>query len=283
VLIEHVLAAFEMDEILFELREHAAGLNAGRWDYMFSVIKTFRDRPEFVLPDRNAVTMTAPFMRAYTELLVRTCHRRGAHAMGGMAAFIPSRRDAELNEHALAKVREDKQREARDGFDGTWVAHPDLVPIALAEFEHANQLDRLREDVDVSAAELLDVPATTGEATDEGLHNDVGVALRYLTAWLAGTGAVAIFNLMEDAATAEIARSQVWQWIRHGRTERAQVEQTIEEELARLRDEVGAEAFEQSRVLDAREIFEEMALGEELAEFLTLPAYDYLERGNDEE
>jgi len=283
VLIEHVLAAFEMDEILFELREHAAGLNAGRWDYMFSVIKTFRDRPEFVLPDRNAVTMTAPFMRAYTELLVRTCHHRGAHAMGGMAAFIPSRRDAELNEHALAKVREDKQREAGDGFDGTWVAHPDLVPIALAEFEHANQLDRLREDVDVSAAEHLDVPATTGEATDEGLHNDVGVALRYLTAWLAGTGAVAIFNLMEDAATAEIARSQVWQWIRHGRTERAQVEQTIEEELARLRDEVGAEAFEQSRVLDAREIFEEMALGEELAEFLTLPAYDYLERGNDEE
>jgi malate synthase len=283
VLIEHVLAAFEMDEILFELREHAAGLNAGRWDYMFSVIKTFRDRPEFVLPDRNAVTMTAPFMRAYTELLVRTCHRRGAHAMGGMAAFVPSRRDAELNERALGKVREDKQREAGDGFDGTWVAHPDLVPVALAEFERENQLDRLRKDVDVTAAELLDVAATPGEATDEGLHNDVAVALRYLTAWLGGTGAVAIFNLMEDAATAEIARSQVWQWIRHGRTGRAQVEQTVDEELARLRGEVGDEAFEQSRVREAREIFEQLALGEELVEFLTLPAYDYLERGTDGE
>jgi malate synthase len=275
VLIEHVLAAFEMDEILFELREHAAGLNAGRWDYMFSVIKTFRDRPEFVLPDRNAVTMTAPFMRAYTELLVRTCHRRGAHAMGGMAAFIPSRRDAELNERALAKVREDKQREAGDGFDGTWVAHPDLVPVALAEFEHENQLDRMRDDVSVSAAQLLDVAATPGEVTADGLRNDVAVALRYLTAWLAGIGAVAIFNLMEDAATAEIARSQVWQWLRHGRFERAEVERVIADETERLRAEVRVEG----RVDEARELFEQVALGEQLAEFLTLPAYDYLERG----
>jgi malate synthase len=275
VLIEHVLAAFEMDEILFELREHAAGLNAGRWDYMFSLIKTFRDRPEFVLPDRNAVTMTAPFMRAYAELLVRTCHRRGAHAMGGMAAFIPSRRDAELNERALAKVREDKQREAGDGFDGTWVAHPDLVPVALAEFERENQLDRLREDVEVSAEQLLDVAATPGEVTEEGLRNDVAVALRYLTAWLAGTGAVAIFNLMEDAATAEIARSQVWQWVRHGRFERGAVERVIGEEVERLRAELDGGG----RVDEARELFEQVALGEQLAEFLTLPAYDYLERG----
>jgi malate synthase len=276
VLIEHVLAAFEMDEILWELREHAAGLNAGRWDYMFSVIKTFRQRPEFVLPDRNAVTMTAPFMRAYTELLVRTCHRRGAHAMGGMAAFIPSRRDAELNERALAKVREDKQREAGDGFDGTWVAHPDLVPVALAEFERENQLDRRREDIEVEARQLLDVAATPGEVTEEGLRNDVAVALRYLTAWLGGTGAVAIFNLMEDAATAEIARTQVWQWIRHGRFDRAQVERVVDEELERLRAEPG---FGEGRVDEAREVFEQVALGEELVEFLTLIAYDYLERG----
>jgi malate synthase len=275
VLIEHVLAAFEMDEILFELREHAAGLNAGRWDYMFSVIKTFRDRPEFVLPDRNAVTMTAPFMRSYTELLVGTCHRRGAHAMGGMAAFIPSRRDAELNERALAKVREDKQREAGGGFDGTWVAHPDLVPVALAEFEHENQLDRTRDDVTVSAEQLLDVAATPGEVTEDGLRNDVAVALRYLTAWLGGTGAVAIFNLMEDAATAEIARSQVWQWVRHGRFERSAVERVIGEEVDRMRAEPGGEG----RVDEARELFEQVALGERLAEFLTLPAYDYLERG----
>ena len=275
VLIEHVLAAFEMDEILFELREHAAGLNAGRWDYMFSVIKTFRDRPEFVLPDRNTVTMTAPFMRAYTKLLVRTCHRRGAHAMGGMAAFIPSRRDVELNERALAKVREDKQREASDGFDGTWVAHPDLVPIAMGEFGRENQLDRLREDVSISADQLLDVAATPGDVTEEGLRNDVAVALRYLTVWLGGTGAVAIFNLMEDAATAEIARSQVWQWLRHGRFERGAVERVIGEEAERLRAELDG----QGRVDEARELFEQVALDEQLAEFLTLAAYDYLERG----
>ena len=275
VLIEHVLAAFEMNEILFELREHAAGLNAGRWDYMFSAIKTFRDRPEFVLPDRNAVTMTASFMRAYTELLVRTCHRRGAHAMGGMAAFVPSRRDAELNERALAKVSEDKQRESGDGFDGTWVAHPDLVSVAEAEFGRENHLDRLREDVSASAGQLLDVAATPGEVTEGGLRNDVAVALRYLTAWLGGTGAVAIFNLMEDTATAEIARSQVWQWVRHGRFDRGAVERVISEEVERLHAELDGNG----RVDEARELFEQVALGDQLAEFLTLPAYDYLERG----
>jgi malate synthase len=288
VLIEHVLAAFEMHEILWELREHAAGLNAGRWDYMFSVIKTFRGRPEFVLPDRNAVTMTAPFMRAYTELLVQTCHERGAHAMGGMAAFIPSRRDPELNERALAKVREDKRREATDGFDGTWVAHPDLVPVATEELDRVlaqrpNQLERRREEVSVGPGELLDVASTPGEVTEEGLRSDVGVAIRYLSAWLRGSGAVGIFNLMEDAATAEIARSQVWQWLRHARFERAEVERAIDEEIAQLRSELGDEAYEQSRVDEAREIFEQAALGEELVEFLTLPAYDYLERGLDGE
>jgi len=282
VLIETVLAAFEMDEILWELREHAAGLNAGRWDYMFSVIKKFRDRPEFVLPDRNSVSMTAPFMRAYTELLVKTCHRRGAHAMGGMAAFIPSRKDAELNERALAKVRDDKQREAGDGFDGTWVAHPDLVPVALEEFdavlgERPNQLERQRDEVEVGPAELLDVAATPGEITEEGLRNDVSVGIQYLSAWLRGSGAVAIDNLMEDAATAEIARSQVWQWVRHGHFTREQVRGVIDDELARLRAEFGDEVFERSRADDARELFEEVALGEELAEFLTIPAYERLD------
>jgi malate synthase len=277
VLIETVLAAFEMDEILWELREHAAGLNAGRWDYMFSVIKKFRDRPEFVLPDRNSVTMAAPFMRAYTELLVKTCHLRRAHAMGGMAAFIPSRKDPELNEKALAKVREDKQREAGDGFDGTWVAHPDLVPVALAEFDKPNQLDRQRPEVDVSAAELLDVASTPGEITEEGLCNDVSVGVQYLSSWLRGSGAVAIFNLMEDAATSEIARSQVWQWIRHGRFERDHVRAVIDEELERLRAEFGDEVFAKSRADDARALFEQVALGDDLLEFLTLPAYDYLE------
>jgi malate synthase len=266
VLIETILAAFEMDEILWELREHAAGLNAGRWDYMFSVIKKFRDRPEFVLPDRNSVTMTAPFMRAYTELLVKTCHRRGAHAMGGMAAFIPSRKDAELNEKAIAKVREDKQRESGDGFDGTWVAHPDLVEVALAEFDRPNQLDRQRPEVEVSAAELLDVASTPGEVTEEGLRNDVSVGIQYLSSWLRGTGAAAIHNLMEDAATAEIARSQVWQWIRHDRFERDRVREVIGEEVAGLDLADGAE-----------QIFEQVSLGDHFIEFLTLPAYDYLE------
>jgi malate synthase len=277
VLIETILAAFEMEEILWELREHMAGLNAGRWDYMFSIIKKFRDRPEFVLPDRNSVTMTAPFMRAYAELLVKTCHRRGAHAMGGMAAFIPSRKDPELNERAIAKVREDKQRESGAGFDGTWVAHPDLVPVALAEFDRPNQLDRDRSEVSVSTVELLDVASTPGEVTEEGLRNDVSVGIQYLSSWLRGTGAAAIHNLMEDAATAEIARSQVWQWIRHGRFDRDRVRVVIDEELQSLRETFGDEIYNKSRADDAREIFEQVALGDEFVEFLTLPAYDYLE------
>ncbi len=273
VLIETILAAFEMEEILYELRDHSAGLNAGRWDYIFSIIKKFRERPDFVLPDRAQVTMTVPFMRAYTELLVKTCHRRGAHAMGGMAAFVPSRRDPQVNEVALTKVREDKQREAGDGFDGTWVAHPDLVPVALAEFDavlgaRPNQVERLREEVDVAAGDLLDVRVPGGEVTAEGVRMNVSVGLRYLESWLRGTGAVAIYNLMEDAATAEISRSQVWQWVRHGRVERDQVVAFEDAELA----EAG-----EGRWDDARALFDEVALSEEFEEFLTLPAYELID------
>ncbi len=263
VLIETVLAAFEMDEILYELRDHVAGLNAGRWDYIFSLIKKLHAQGGDVLPDRPQVTMAVPFMRAYTDLLVRTCHRRGAHAIGGMAAFIPSRRDAEVNEIALAKVKEDKVREAGDGFDGTWVAHPDLVAIALEQFERPNQLDRLREDVDVRAEQLLDLRVPGGTTTEEGLRLNVRVGVRYLEAWLNGVGAAAIENLMEDVATAEISRSQVWQWVRAGIYSADDVRRAIEHEL-------GAEAPE------AREVFEHVALSEEFVEFLTLEAYDRL-------
>jgi malate synthase len=273
VLIETILAAFEMDEILYELREHSAGLNAGRWDYIFSVIKKFPNREEFVLPDRAQVTMTVPFMRAYTELLVKTCHRRGAHAMGGMAAFVPSRRDPEVNETALAKVREDKVREANDGFDGTWVAHPDLVPVATEEFdrvlgERPNQVERLREDVSVGADDLLDVRVPGGEVTEDGVRNNVSVGLRYLESWLRGVGAVAIYNLMEDAATAEISRSQIWQWIRHGRIGADDVRRFADDELA----EAG-----EGRWDDARELFDSVALSPQFVEFLTLPAYDKID------
>jgi malate synthase len=273
VLIETLPAAFEMDEILWELRDHVAGLNAGRWDYIFSTIKRFRSRPDFVLPDRADVTMTVPFMRAYTELLVRTCHRRGAHAMGGMSALIPSRRDPEANERALAGVREDKRREAGAGFDGTWVAHPDLVPVAMAEFDavlgdRPNQVEHLRDDVHVTAADLLSVPATPGAVTERGLRNDVNVGIRYIASWLDGNGAAAIDGLMEDAATAEIARAQVWQWARH----RAQLEdgRTVTPELVREQADEGLDPI-------ARELFEQVALGEEFVEFLTLPAYRRLE------
>jgi malate synthase len=271
VLIETILAAFEMDEILYELREHSAGLNAGRWDYMFSIIKKFRDRPEFVLPDRPLVTMSVPFMRAYTELLVKTCHRRGAHAIGGMAAFIPSRRDPEINETALTKVREDKLREAGDGFDGTWVAHPDLVAVALGVFddvlgERSNQVDRQRDEVSVAAADLLDVAATPGEVTEEGIRLNVSVGIQYIASWLNGVGAAAINNLMEDAATAEISRSQIWQWIRHGHVSRERVLELEREELEKL----GA-GFE-----TAAEVFGEVSLAGDFADFLTLPAYERL-------
>ena len=275
VLIETILAAFEMDEILYELRDHSAGLNAGRWDYIFSVIKKFRDRPEFVLPDRVQVTMTVPFMRAYTELLVRTCHARGAHAIGGMAAFIPSRRDPEVNENALARVREDKARESGDGFDGTWVAHPDLVPVAKAEFDavlgdRPNQLERLREDVTTEASDLLNVAATPGEITEAGVRANVSVGIRYIAAWLQGVGAAAIDNLMEDAATAEISRSQVWQWLRHGRVEYADVERIIGEVMAELPDE--------PVYVEALEVFEKVALHDVFVDFLTLTAYAQLTR-----
>jgi malate synthase len=286
-LIETYPAAFEMEEILYELREHSAGLNAGRWDYLFSVIKKFRTAGhDYLLPDRNSVTMTAPFMRAYTELLVRTCHKRGAHAIGGMAAFIPNRRDPEKNEKALAKVREDKTREAGDGFDGSWVAHPDLVPVCKEAFDAVlgdkpNQLDRLRDDVSVTAAQLLDVRSTPGEVTEDGLRNNVSVGLQYLEAWLRGSGAVAIFGLMEDAATAEISRSQVWQWenlqveLSNGeKVTKELVNRVIDEELAKIREAVGEETFAGGRWDDATSLYREMALSEEFSEFLTLPAYE---------
>jgi malate synthase len=268
VLVENVLAAFAMEQILFELREHALGLNAGRWDYIFSIVKKFRTRPEFVLPDRAQVSMTVPFMRAYTELLVRTCHRRGAHAMGGMAAFVPSRRDPEVNEAALAKVREDKAREAGDGFDGTWVAHPDLVAVAREEMDRVigdrpNQVDRQRDDVQVEAGDLLDVRVPDGQVTPAGLETNVSVGLRYLDSWLRGTGAVTIFNLMEDAATAEISRSQIWQWVRHGETTPELVRELGDREL--------------DRDAPARRLFEQVALGEEFVDFLTLPGYALLD------
>ena len=280
VLIETILAAFEMDEILYELREHAAGLNAGRWDYLFSLIKTFRERPEFVLPDRAEVTMAVPFMRAYAQLLVRTCHRRDAHAIGGMAAFIPSRRDPEVNARALARVREDKEREAGDGFDGTWVAHPDLVPIAREVFDRVledrpHQKDRKREDVRVTESELLDVSVPGGGVSESGVRTNVSVALQYVEAWLRGIGAVAINNLMEDAATAEISRTQLWQWIRHrqglssGGTLTAELYRNVRgEELTSLM----ASADRSSRWQDAAALLDELVLGE-FQEFLTIPGY----------
>jgi malate synthase len=290
VLIETIPAAFEMDEILYELRDHASGLNAGRWDYLFSLIKYFRDAGSaMVLPDRNSVTMTAPMMRAYTDLLVSTCHRRGAFAIGGMAAFIPSRRDPEVNAKALDKVRDDKEREANDGFDGSWVAHPDLVPLCLEVFdrvlgEKPNQLDVRRDDVKVDAAALLDVSSTPGQATEAGLRSNIEVALRYLESWLKGNGAVAIHNLMEDAATAEISRSQVWQWVHNdvqldtGDVVTADLVRRIaEEEVTAIRAELGEDAYRQSRFEDARAVFEQVALADEFVDFLTLPAYDVAE------
>ncbi len=280
VLIETIPAAFEMDEILYELRDHSAGLNAGRWDYLFSIVKKFRARgTEFLLPDRNAVTMTAPFLRAYTELLVSTCHRRGAHAIGGMAAFIPSRRDPEVNAQALEKVRADKRREAGDGFDGSWVAHPDLVPVCREVFDgvlgdRPHQLDRLRPEVRVTAEQLLDIKSLGGGVTEAGLRNNVSVGLRYLAAWLGGTGAVAIFNLMEDAATAEIARSQVWQWL-HNDVRLADGTPVTRELVARVLDEEHAAlTADGADHTAARALFEEVALADEFAEFLTVPAYD---------
>jgi malate synthase len=280
VLIETYPAAFEMAEILYELRAHSAGLNAGRWDYIFSVIKKFRTRGrDFLLPDRAQVTMTVPFIRAYTQLLVKTCHRHGAHAIGGMAAFIPSRTDAAVNDNAMTKVRDDKTREADDGFDGSWVAHPDLVPICRTVFdgvlgERPNQVDRQRTDVSVTAAQLLDVASTPGTVTEAGLRNNISVGIQYIAAWLRGNGAVGIFNLMEDAATAEISRSQVWQWLHNeialdtGETvTREQIEKIADEEITKL---PGAA----TDYAEARATFMAVAVADDFAEFLTLLAYE---------
>ncbi|MDE0546110.1 malate synthase A [Microbacterium sp. C7(2022)] len=279
VLIETLPAAFEMEEILFELRDHCAGLNAGRWDYIFSIIKNYRGRgARFVLPDRSEVTMTVPFMRAYTELLVQTCHKRGAFAIGGMSAFIPNRRDPEVTAAAFEKVAADKKREAGDGFDGTWVAHPDLIPVARAEFdavlgERPNQLDRQRPDVRVGAADLIDVHIGR-PVTAKGVYDNVSVGIRYIEAWLRGLGAVAIDNLMEDAATAEISRSQIWQWIhqdRHTDDGTAITAEYVEGLISHLLDEV--DRHEGDRFDDAAAVFREVALGCEFPAFLTLPAY----------
>ena len=283
VLIETLPAAFEMEEILYELRDHSAGLNAGRWDYIFSAVKRFKTQPTFTLPDRVQVTMTTPFMRAYTELLVRTCHKRGAHAMGGMAAFIPSRRDPEINEIALTGVRADKERESTDGFDGTWVAHPDLVNVARDIFEKnlngaRNQRERMREDVEVSAGELVSLDESGGTVSEAGLRANISVALQYINSWLNGVGAAGINNLMEDAATAEISRGQIWQWIRHnaelddGRAVTSELYESLrDEELESL----GGSG--ESRYGDAVEILDQLVLNDEFTEFLTLPAYEYLD------
>ena len=283
VLIETILAAFEMDEILYELREHAAGLNAGRWDYLFSGIKKLRAWPELAVPDRSQLTMTVPFMRAYTELLVRTCHRRGAHAIGGMAAFIPNRRDPAVTDVAMARVRDDKERESRDGFDGTWVAHPDLVPLATEIFDgvlgaRPNQKERLRAEVSVGSAELLDLRVPGGVVTEAGVRANVRVALAYLDSWLRGVGAAAIDNLMEDAATAEISRSQLWLWksrsvvLNDGSVfDPARYRVIRDEELARLG---GAE---EGRLAEAADLLDRLVLDDDFAEFLTLRAYSVLE------
>ncbi|GMV38879.1 MAG: malate synthase [Myxococcales bacterium] len=288
VLIETISAAFEMDEILWELREHSAGLNCGRWDYIFSYIKKFRNDPAMVIPDRGQVGMTQPFLRAYTQLVIKTCHRRNVHAMGGMAAQIPIKGDEAANEAALAKVRADKVREVTDGHDGTWVAHPGLVPVAKAIFDEGmptpNQIARKREDVHVTAADLLAVP--TGTRTEEGLRHNVRVGIQYLEAWLGGTGCVPIYNLMEDAATAEISRAQIWQWVRHGATLEGGARVTpellarvIPEELARIRAERGDAAFDAGRFPQAASMFERFSTAAEFDEFLTLKAYEALTDG----
>jgi malate synthase len=289
VLIETIPAAFEMDEILYELKDHSGGLNAGRWDYIFSIIKKFRSRESFALPDRAQIGMTAPFMRAYTELLVQTCHKRGAHAMGGMAAFIPSRRDESINAIAFEKVTEDKTREAADGCDGTWVAHPDLVHLVTEIFDDAlggapNQLSKERPEVSVAAADLMRFEVPGGQITEGGVRQNVDVAIQYLASWLRGVGAAAIYNLMEDAATAEISRSQIWQWI-HSESSTDQgvsitpayVRKIADEETERLRSELGHAVYDASRFEEAKALFETVALSEDFPDFLTLPAYTILE------
>jgi malate synthase len=286
VLIETILAAFEMHEILWELRNHSSGLNCGRWDYIFSFIKKFRNRPDFMLPNRAQVTMTTHFLASYVDLLIQTCHKRGIHAMGGMAAQIPIKNDPAANEAALEKVRQDKLREAKAGHDGTWVAHPGLVDTAKRVFDEympqPNQIDRKREEVRVTAKDLLAIPQ--GTITDDGLRLNVDVGIQYLEAWLRGNGAVPIYNLMEDAATSEISRAQVWQWAKHGAklgdgrpVTSELVKQTIAEELAKMRDRAGAERFSRGKYQLAAQLFERMMLSGEFNEFLTLPAYEYLD------
>jgi malate synthase len=286
VLIETILASFEMDEILYELREHSAGLNCGRWDYIFSAIKKFHNIPDFILPDRAQVTMTTHFMRSYSLLAIKTCHRRLAHAIGGMAAQIPIKNDPEANEEALARVRADKRREATDGHDGTWVAHPGLVAIAMEEFDAAmkspNQIDRKREDVHVTAADLLQVPA--GTITEVGLRNNISVSLQYLESWLRGNGCVPINNLMEDAATVEISRSQIWQWIHHpkgilddGRKVTIELYRELaHDELEKIKLTVGEQEFTSRKFQTAAQILDEIITDNQFVEFLTLPAYKYL-------
>jgi malate synthase len=287
VLIETILAAFEMDEILYELREHSAGLNCGRWDYIFSCIKKLRGHEDFILADRSLVTMTSPFMRAYSLLLIKTCHRRGAFAMGGMAAQIPIKNDPAANEAALAKVRADKDREASDGHDGTWVAHPGLVAIAKEAFDKAmkspNQISKQRPDVNLSAQDLLDFQPK-GPITETGLRLNINIGIQYLGAWLAGTGCVPIFNLMEDAATAEISRAQIWHWIRSpkgvlddGRKVSKELFRALlPEELQKVRELLGDSGYSAGRYEEAAQMFERLTLAEEFVEFLTLPAYDYV-------
>ena len=286
VLIETILAAFETEEILYELREHMAGLNCGRWDYIFSFIKKFKNLPEYIFPDRAQVTMTRHCMRSYSLQVIKTCHRRGAHAMGGMAAQIPIKNDPDLNAAALAKVREDKTREATDGHDGTWVAHPGLVAIAMEEFDRlmpqANQIDKQREDVQISAQDLLRCPQ--GTITEEGLRNNISVGIQYMASWLGGNGCVPIYHLMEDAATAEISRTQVWQWVHHpqgilddGRDITLELFRTIlQEELASLRTAMGETAFAGGSFEKAAELFASLIYDDTLDEFLTLRAYDQL-------
>ena len=286
VLIETILAAFEMHEILWELRDHSAGLNCGRWDYIFSFIKKFRNRPDFMLPNRAQVTMTVHFLASYVDLLIQTCHKRGIHAMGGMAAQIPIKNDPEANERALEKVRQDKLREVKAGHDGTWVAHPGLVSVAKQVFDEympqPNQIDRKREEVHVTADDLLAIPS--GTITEDGVRLNVDVGIQYLEAWLRGNGAVPIYNLMEDAATAEISRAQVWQWAKHGAkledgrpVTPALVKQIIGEELAKMRERVGPQKFEKGKFPLAAELFERMMLSGDFNDFLTLPAYEYLD------
>jgi len=288
VLIETLPAAFEMDEILYELREHSCGLNCGRWDYIFSFIKKQRHDPACVLPDRGQVTMTQPCMRAYSQLLIKTCHRRGVHAMGGMAAQIPIKHDPAANEAALQKVRADKLREVQDGHDGTWVAHPGLIPVAMAVFDEdmpdANQIARRREDVHVTAEDLLRVPQ--GSRTEDGMRENVRVGVQYIEAWFGGRGAVPLYDLMEDAATAEISRAQIWQWIHHGASldngevvTKRYFNDILAQEMERILHEVGAERFERGRFAEARELFQHLCLSDDFTEFLTVPAYEHLLSG----